>query len=115
VHENRTSRDLDLWCDPVHDCLYLRLLRDHCQVVPSRKLGVGAFATMRYLLVLVFVMLLLGCDQEKGGAPSKEKAKRSVGMPEDVWRMYSGAESGLPEEKRDPAKGESRDKKSSLD
>jgi hypothetical protein len=70
---------------------------------------------MRYLLVLVFVMLLLGCDQEKGGAPSKEKAKRSVGMPEDVWRMYSGAESGLPEEKRDPAKGESRDKKSSLD
>lgn len=69
-------------------------------------LGVGAFATMRYLLAVVFVMILLGCDQEKGGAFSKEKAKRSVGMPEDVWKMYSGAESGLPEEKREPAKRE---------
>jgi hypothetical protein len=36
-------------------------------------------------------------------------------MPEDVWKMYSGAESGLPEEKREPAKGESREKKPSLD
>jgi hypothetical protein len=68
---------------------------------------------MRYLAV-VFVMVLLGCDQEKGGAP-KEKTGRSVGIPEDVWRMYSGAESGLPQEKREPAKGESRGEKSSLD
>ena len=67
-------------------------------------LGVGAFATMRCLLAVVVVTVLLGCDQEKGGAAPKEKAERSVGMPEDVWRMYSGAESGLPEEKREPAK-----------
>jgi hypothetical protein len=59
---------------------------------------------MRYLLAVVFVMALLGCDPEKAGAPSKAKAERSFGMPEDVWRMYSGAESGLPEEKREPAK-----------
>jgi hypothetical protein len=72
---------------------------------------------MRFLLALTFIMVLLGCDQEKGGALSKEKTKPkpSVGMPEDVWKMYSGAESGLPEEKRESAKGESRDKKSSLD
>ena len=59
---------------------------------------------MRYLLAVVFVMTLLGCDQDKAGAPSKAKAERSFGMPEDVWRMYSGAEGGLPEEKREPAK-----------
>jgi hypothetical protein len=70
------------------------------------ELGVAAFATMRYLLAVVFVMVLLGCDQEKGGATSKEKAERSFRMPEDVWRMYSGAESGLPEQKREPAKEE---------
>jgi hypothetical protein len=61
--------------------------------------------TIRYLLAVVVVMVLLGCDQQTSGAPSKEKAGRSVGIPEDVWKMYSGAESGLPEEKQEPPKG----------
>ena len=100
MHENRTSRDLGVRVGYFYHSVHLRLLRYHRQVahrVMFCEPGVAA-ATIRYLLVL------LGCDQEKGGAAPKEKAERSVGMPEDVWRMYSGAESGLPEEKREPAK-----------
>jgi hypothetical protein len=51
------------------------------------------------VLVLLTTAFLVGCSD----APSGEKDKRPVGISEEVWKVYSGTESGVTDDKKDAA------------
>jgi hypothetical protein len=67
---------------------------------------------MRIFILVLALAFLAGCSEnpsspsaQPGDKPAGEK--RSIGMPEDIWKVYSGAESGVgdapkdkPEEKK---------------
>jgi hypothetical protein len=52
---------------------------------------------MRALLIAVGLVLLAGCSEGPSTGASKPGEKRPVGMPDDIWKVYSGAESGVGE------------------
>lgn len=51
------------------------------------------------LLVGVLACALVGCSDDKAGLSPAERAKGKGGMSEDIWKVYSGAESGVADDK----------------
>ena len=52
---------------------------------------------MRIILALA-VLAVFGCS-DGGAFKTEEKSKRPVGMSEEIWKIYGGAESGVMEDK----------------
>lgn len=59
----------------------------------------AGLSTMRSLVALLLPIVLLvgGCDG--GPIKTEDKSKRPVGMSEEIWKIYGGAESGVMEDK----------------
>jgi hypothetical protein len=56
-------------------------------------------------LGLLFAFLLLaGCSEDQSHLTPAERAKKGRGMSEDIWKIYSGTESGVADEQSDAAK-----------
>jgi hypothetical protein len=54
------------------------------------------------LLALALASLALGgCSDSPSSPSAKPGAQRPVGIPEDIWKAYSGAESGVGGEAKD--------------
>jgi hypothetical protein len=70
---------------------------------------------MRLLGLIVALLILAGCSDDKSGLTPAERAKKARGMSEDIWKVYSGTESGVddgttgkpqqPPAKPEPPKG----------
>jgi hypothetical protein len=56
---------------------------------------------MRLLIVVAIAVLLAACTESGDGAKSGEKAKRPIGMSEEIWKIYGGAESGVTDDTKD--------------
>jgi len=58
---------------------------------------------MRVLFVALIVLAGAAACSDSGsaGKPDDKSKKRPVGMSEDIWKAYSGAESGLGEDVKD--------------
>jgi len=52
-------------------------------------------------ILLAVVLIAAGCSKGPEAPSSGEPPKRPVGMSEEVWKVYGGAESGVTEEKKD--------------
>jgi hypothetical protein len=57
---------------------------------------------MRHLIPLLGAVLLFAACTESGeGAKSGTKERRPGGMSEEIWKIYSGTESGVADEAKD--------------
>jgi hypothetical protein len=50
------------------------------------------------LLVLAVTLSLTACSDAGTAPASGEKAERGQGMSEEIWKIYSGTESGVSDE-----------------
>jgi hypothetical protein len=60
----------------------------------------------RAFIAVLTLAFLAGCSENPAGPAAqpgdpKPADKRSIGMPEDIWKVYSGAESGVGEGEKD--------------
>jgi hypothetical protein len=53
------------------------------------------------LLGLTVILALAACTDAGTAPASGEKAKRGQGMSEEIWKIYSGTESGVSDETKD--------------
>ncbi len=66
---------------------------------------------MRVLFVALIVLAGAAACSDAGSAGNPDdKSKRPVGMSEDIWKVYSGAE-GVGEEVKDTKKSSDTEKK----
>jgi len=62
-------------------------------------------AVMRVLFVALIVLAgAAACSDSGSTGKPDDKSKRPVGMSEDIWKAYSGAESGLGADVKDNKK-----------
>jgi hypothetical protein len=61
---------------------------------------------MERLLLAVIVLVLCGCSEDKSGLSPAERAKQGHGMSDEIWKIYSGTESGVSE---DDKKGDAKE------
>lgn len=52
------------------------------------------------LLLALSLAALAACSERPAGQP----AERPIGMPEDVWKLYGGVESGVGDAQKDAPK-----------
>lgn len=57
--------------------------------------------TMRLLVVIALSASLWGCSDSGDGLTPAERAKRAPKMSDEVWKVYSGTESGVSDAKKD--------------
>lgn len=62
---------------------------------------------MRLLVLAVVMAAVCGCSDSRDGLTPAERAKRAPQMSDEVWKVYSGTESGVSDAKKD----ESQEKK----
>jgi hypothetical protein len=56
---------------------------------------------MRTVFIALILLGLAGCTDSQPEPASKSGEKRPVGMSEDIWKVYSGAESGVGDDVKD--------------
>jgi hypothetical protein len=66
---------------------------------------------MRFWVLVLGFLVLAGCSDSPQGAGSRPGGERPAGMPEDIWKVYSGAESGVAEGEKTGAAPEHPPKK----
>lgn len=58
----------------------------------------------RRLLLVLIAAALSACSEDRSGLGPAERAKQGKGMSDEIWKIYSGAESGVGDEAREPGK-----------
>lgn len=61
-----------------------------------------------YLVAIVAALGLGACSESPSGKGPKERTGISQGMSEDIWRAYSGAESGVGGDSKDKPQEEKK-------
>ncbi|HEU4439039.1 MAG TPA: hypothetical protein VFT36_07295 [Methylomirabilota bacterium] len=62
----------------------------------------------RRLLLALIGLALAACSEDQSGTSPAERAKQGKGMSDEIWKIYSGTESGVADEAKEPKKDEAK-------
>ena len=55
----------------------------------------------RRLLLALIGLALVACSEDQSGTSPAERAKQGKGMSDEIWKIYSGTESGVADEAKE--------------